>query len=68
MSKPTDINKATLEELTSIGKDKSSENVKEEARKWVIPHPVGFKTNDRYTNHNMGSLDGGSRNKNRITK
>jgi len=73
MSKPTDINKATLEELTSIagiGKIRAQKMLKkkQEARKWVIPHPVGFKTNDRYTNHNMGSFDGGSRNKNRITK
>jgi hypothetical protein len=49
-------------------KDKSSKNVKEEAIKWVIPHPAGFKTNDRYTNHNMESFDGGSRNKDIITK
>jgi hypothetical protein len=49
-------------------RNKSSENVKEEARKWVISHLAGFKTNDRYTNHNMRSFDGGSRNKDIITK
>jgi hypothetical protein len=61
MSKPIEINKATLEELTSITvwywREKNSENNKEKARKGIRPLLAGFETHDRYTKHNMGSLD-----------
>jgi predicted DNA-binding helix-hairpin-helix protein len=60
MSKPIDINKATLEELTSItgiGEKRAQKILNKKARKGIRPHPAGFETHDRYTKHNMGSLD-----------
>jgi hypothetical protein len=34
-------------------REKSSENIKQKARKGIRPHPAGFETHDRYTKHNI---------------